>query len=61
MRASRVPRSQRGGEIIEPMVSQQWFVRMESLAAPALAAVQDGRIKVNPERFVKVRARPRPL
>lgn len=25
----RVPRSQRGGEVIEPMVSEQWFVRME--------------------------------
>ena len=30
----RVPRSQRGGEVIEPLVSEQWFVKMESLAAP---------------------------
>ena len=32
----RVPRSQRGGEIVEPLVREQWFVRMESLAKPAL-------------------------
>jgi valyl-tRNA synthetase len=30
----RVPRSQRGGEVIEPLVSEQWFVKMETLAAP---------------------------
>jgi valyl-tRNA synthetase len=50
----QVPRSQRGGEIIEPMVSTQWFVKMESLAAAALKAVQDGNIKIIPERFEKV-------
>jgi len=32
----RVPRSQRGGEVIEPLVRDQWFVRMEPLAKPAL-------------------------
>lgn len=32
----RVPRSQRGGEIIEPLVRDQWFVRMQPLAQPAL-------------------------
>jgi valyl-tRNA synthetase len=32
----RVPRSQRGGEIVEPLVREQWFVRMEPLAKPAL-------------------------
>ncbi|MBN1306161.1 MAG: valine--tRNA ligase [Anaerolineales bacterium] len=49
-----VPRSQRGGEIIEPMVSEQWFVKMESLAAAGLAAVRDGRIRIIPDRFEKV-------
>ncbi len=49
-----VPRSQRGGEIIEPMVSRQWFVKMKPLAEPALEAVRDGRIKIIPERFTKV-------
>ncbi len=50
----RVPRSQRGGEIIEPMISTQWFVRMEPLARPAIEAVRDGRIQIVPERFEKV-------
>ena len=50
----QIPRSQRGGEVVEPMVSTQWFVRMKPLAAPALAAVRDGRIRIVPERFVKV-------
>jgi valyl-tRNA synthetase len=49
-----VPRSQRGGEIVEPMISTQWFVRMESLAGAALNAVRDGRITIVPERFTKV-------
>jgi valyl-tRNA synthetase len=51
---NRVPRSQRGGEVIEPLVSTQWFVRMNALAEPALDAVRDGRIRVVPERFEKV-------
>jgi valyl-tRNA synthetase len=50
----QVPRSQRGGEIVEPMISTQWFVRMQPLAEPALEAVRDGRVRVVPERFVKV-------
>ena len=49
-----VPRSERGGEIIEPMVSEQWFVKIKPLAIPALEAVTDGRIKIIPERFEKV-------
>ena len=39
---------------VEPLVSKQWFVKMESLAAPAIEAVQDGRIKFVPERFTKI-------
>jgi len=49
-----VPRSQRGGEIVEPMISEQWFVKIQPLAEPALKAVQDGRIRIIPERFEKV-------
>jgi valyl-tRNA synthetase len=49
-----VPRSQRGGEIIEPMISTQWFVKIQPLAAAALDAVKDGRIQILPERFEKV-------
>ena len=50
----RVPRSQRSGEIIEPLVSEQWFVRMEPLAKPALKAVANKDIVILPERFEKV-------
>ena len=49
-----LPRSQRGGEIVEPMISTQWFVKIESLAKAALEAVKDGRIKIVPERFEKI-------
>ena len=52
--ALNVPRSQRGGEIIEPMISEQWFVTIAPLAEAALAAVKDGRITIIPERFEKV-------
>ena len=50
----RVPRSQRGGEIIEPLVSSQWFVRTEGMGAKALKAVQDGDIRIVPQRFDKI-------
>ena len=49
-----IPRSQRGGEIVEPMISTQWFVKIEPLAKAALEAVKDGRIKIVPERFEKI-------
>jgi valyl-tRNA synthetase len=49
-----IPRSQRGGEIIEPMISTQWFVRIQPLAEAALLAVRDGRVRIIPERFSKV-------
>jgi valyl-tRNA synthetase len=50
----QVPRTQRGGEVVEPMVSTQWFVRMDPLAKPAIEAVRQGRIRIVPERFTKV-------
>ena len=49
-----VPRSQRGGEIIEPLVSTQWFVRMGSLAEMAADSVRNGEITFVPDRFTKV-------
>ncbi len=39
---------------VEPLVSKQWFVKIESLAAPAVEAVKDGRIQFVPERFTKI-------
>jgi valyl-tRNA synthetase len=49
-----VPFSHRSGERIEPLVSLQWFMRMDDLAKPAIDAVNDGRVKFVPERFAKV-------
>ncbi len=49
-----VPRSQRGGEIIEPMISTQWFVKIEPLAQAALEAVKNGQIQIIPDHFTKV-------
>jgi len=49
-----VPRSQRGGEIVEPLISTQWFVKMDSLAAMAGESVRKGEITFVPERFTKV-------
>lgn len=43
--------SERTGDVIEPLLSLQWFVRMESLAAPALQAYRDGRLQFVPARY----------
>ena len=40
--------------IVEPRLSDQWFVRMEPLAKPALEAVRSGRVRIMPERWVAV-------
>jgi len=47
----KVPISERSGDVIEPLLSLQWFCKMEPLAAPALAAYRDGRLRFVPERF----------
>ena len=46
-----VPVSSRSGEIIEPLLSLQWFMAMETLAKPALAAYRNGEVRFVPERF----------
>ena len=51
---TRIPRSQRGGEVVEPMMSTQWYVKIQPLAEKALEAVRNGDIKIVPERFEKV-------
>ena len=43
----------RCGATVEPIVSKQWFVKMESLARPAIHAVLDKKISFIPERFAK--------
>lgn len=45
--------SERGGEPVEPYLSDQWFVNMKPLAEPALKAVMDGDIKFYPNHWVK--------
>ncbi len=40
--------------ILEPYLSEQWFVKMKELAAPAIAAVRQGDVKFHPERWSKV-------
>ncbi|EHN09993.1 Valyl-tRNA synthetase [Patulibacter medicamentivorans] len=44
-----VPFSHRSGERIEPLLSLQWFMKMEELAQPAIDAVRDGRVRIHPE------------
>ncbi len=44
-----VPYSQRSGERIEPLISLQWFMRMDELAKPAIDVVREGRIRIHPE------------
>ena len=43
--------SERSGDIIEPLLSLQWFVKMRPLAEPALKALHDGTIRFVPERY----------
>jgi valyl-tRNA synthetase len=49
-----VPFSHRSGERIEPLISLQWFMRMDELARPAIEAVRDGRVAIHPERWSRV-------
>jgi valyl-tRNA synthetase len=44
-----VPFSHRSGERIEPLVSLQWFMRMDELARPAIEAVRSGRVRIRPD------------
>ena len=44
----------KSGAVIEPLLSDQWFVKMKDLAQPALEAVNSGRINFHPSRYVKV-------
>ncbi len=48
-----VGKCQRCGTTIEPLLSEQWFVKMKPLAEEAIKAVKDGRIKFIPERWEK--------
>ncbi|HXX63783.1 MAG TPA: valine--tRNA ligase [Bacteroidota bacterium] len=51
---SAIGRCYRCDTVIEPYLSDQWFVRMKPLAAPALEVVADGTIRFFPDRWAKV-------
>ncbi len=45
---------QRSGTVIEPLLLDQWYLKIKPLADPALQVVRDGSIRIIPERFAKV-------
>lgn len=47
----KVPRGERGNTIIEPYLTQQWYVAVESLAKPAIEAVENGDIQFVPKQW----------
>jgi valyl-tRNA synthetase len=49
----KVPRGDRTSAVIEPYLTDQWYVKIAPLAGPALAAVEDGRIRFVPETWAK--------
>jgi valyl-tRNA synthetase len=49
-----VPHCYRCHTVVEPRLSEQWFVRMKPLAEPALAASRSGRVRFTPDRWTKV-------
>jgi valyl-tRNA synthetase len=49
-----VPHCYRCDTVVEPRLSDQWFVRMQPLAAPALQAWRDGKVRFTPERFGRI-------
>ena len=51
---SMIPRGDRSGVVVEPMLTDQWYVRMEPLAAPAIAAVEQGRVRFVPDNWSKI-------
>ncbi|MFW6202353.1 MAG: valine--tRNA ligase, partial [Gemmatimonadota bacterium] len=52
--AHAVPHCYRCDTVVEPRLSEQWFVRMKPLAEPALEASRDGRVRFHPQRYRKV-------
>ena len=52
--STRVGYSERSNSIVEPRLSEQWFVKMKELAKPALDVVLNNKIKFHPDRFVNI-------
>ena len=51
---NKVGRSERSKAVVEPRLTEQWFVRMEDLAAKALAAVESGEVRFFPPDFINM-------
>jgi valyl-tRNA synthetase len=49
-----VPRGDRSGAVLEPYLTDQWYVKIAPLAEPAIKAVEDGRTKFVPENYSKI-------
>ncbi len=49
----KLPIGDRSGAVVEPYLTDQWYVKVESLARPAIEAVEDGRISFVPENWNK--------
>jgi valyl-tRNA synthetase len=52
-REHEVGHSDRSGAIIEPWLSDQWFVKAQPLAIPAIEAVRSGQVRIHPQRYEK--------
>jgi valyl-tRNA synthetase len=48
-----VPRGDRSGAVLEPYLTDQWYVKIAPLAEPAIRAVEDGRVRFVPENWSK--------
>ncbi len=48
-----VPRGERTGAVLEPYLTDQWYVKIAPLAAPAIAAVEEGRTRFIPENWTR--------
>jgi len=51
---NKVGRSERTNSVIEPKLSMQWFLKMADMVKPALAAVNDGVIRIHPDKYKNV-------
>ena len=51
--AHAVGHCQRCRTVVEPLISKQWFVKMKPLAEPAIKVVEDGKIRIIPDHFIK--------
>ncbi len=49
----KIPRGDRSGVVVEPYLTDQWYVKIEPLAKPAIEAVESGRIRFVPENWSK--------